>query len=1281
MSGVSERLLPYVPRLVVDWLRDAPATSHRRVEGTLAFCDVSGFTALTERLATGGRAGSEEMGDILNRVFTDLLVEAYGQGAALLKYGGDAVLLLFQGSGHELRACRAAWTMQSAIQGIGNLRTSVGPARLRMSVGIQSGSIDFFLLPGPVRELVVTGPVTTETAQLEAAADAGEVLVGAATARALSRACVGAPKDAGWLLAAPPGVSPFETFPVTELPDLSVALSPPVVEHVAGGFTGSEHRVVAPGFLQMRGVDALLVTEGPEQVGDALGTVVGSLARACAHHGVTFIGTDIAPDGVKAIVVGGAPKALDDAEGRVLLTLREAMAAPSPLRLRAGAACGRVFAGDYGPPYRRTYSGIGDAVNLAARVMGRAADGQLLATQAMLDTARTPFLTEPLEPFVVKGKAAPVRAQAVLDVGEHGQRRVDTLPFVGRSAEVGLLRAAAAEACSGRGRSVELLGVPGAGRSRLLAEAFSSLPGVRVVTVGCDAYAAVTPYAVLRRLVRAVLGAGEPLEALDRVLAHRAGLAPWRPLLAALLGCDVPLTEEVAELDEQFRAQRLQESVIELVEAATAGPVALLVDDAHLADTGSASVLRGLAQAAERNPWVVVLSRRAPESADQLSELTDEPLVLAPLDDASLRDALLRATEVKGLAESALDEVLARAAGNPLYAWQLLESVAHGDDSAELPDGLESLVAAQIDRLPPRSRRLLRLVAVCGTTADRALVDLVTADDAESSSDWDGLSRFVDVDGPRLRFRQAVVRDAAYAGLSFAERRRLHERIGRAIATADTVDDEKLALLSFHFFSARVPSEALLWSEAAGDRAAERYATREAARFYERAVEAGRWQRPRPTEALSRLVLAASRTWFAVGDLDRSARVLELLPPGVPLEARAAAVLTEVRLRLRTGSYSQGLRRLTALERLASQLPDPDRVAALTTEVWAQRAFVRHMQGRDRESARWARRAVELAEGSRLDDADVRRSLALGCQILDWALVALGESSDGQWLQRALSIYRDLRELRPAARIHNHLGIGAYYRGEWTLALDHYLQAREIFERTGDTWYASIVTGNIAEIYVEQGRLEEAREPTKAALRAARVAGARSFVALWTAQLGRIAIREGRGDEGLGLLREAHELYLADREVASALTVEAQIAAGLALTGRAAEALTTARTALEQLGKVPGAAEAEALMQRARGFALLALGHHEEGIAAFQASLVAARARTGRRDIALGLDALITHAGAPPEQVEAWVAERDQLVASLGITRLTGLVHAQPALPVVPEQPGPEQRAEPVLAG
>ena len=91
------------------------------LDGTFVFVDISGFTALSERLSRKGKIGAELMRDTLDGVFRALLDEAYDWGAGLLKWGGDALLLLFDGPDHERRACRAAWEMQRTIDHVGRL--------------------------------------------------------------------------------------------------------------------------------------------------------------------------------------------------------------------------------------------------------------------------------------------------------------------------------------------------------------------------------------------------------------------------------------------------------------------------------------------------------------------------------------------------------------------------------------------------------------------------------------------------------------------------------------------------------------------------------------------------------------------------------------------------------------------------------------------------------------------------------------------------------------------------------------------------------------------------------------------------------------------------------------------------------------------------------------------------------------------------------------------------------------------------------------------------------
>src|SRR4051794_15206766 len=116
-------LAPYVPQLLRGWMEADAGDRHLRVPGTLAFVDISGFTRLTERLARKGNVGAEELSDLLSSTFADLLAESYEDGADLVKWGGDAMLLLFRGSGHAPRAARAAHRMRARLGEIGHFPT------------------------------------------------------------------------------------------------------------------------------------------------------------------------------------------------------------------------------------------------------------------------------------------------------------------------------------------------------------------------------------------------------------------------------------------------------------------------------------------------------------------------------------------------------------------------------------------------------------------------------------------------------------------------------------------------------------------------------------------------------------------------------------------------------------------------------------------------------------------------------------------------------------------------------------------------------------------------------------------------------------------------------------------------------------------------------------------------------------------------------------------------------------------------------------------------------
>src|SRR5258708_26570877 len=114
-EALATSLAPYVPRLVTDWARNHAAERFRVVDGSLLSADISGFTALSERLAGIGRAGAEELTDLLNHCFDGMIATATRHGGDVLKFGGDALLIHFPGDHHPPPASASAVAMPTCI--------------------------------------------------------------------------------------------------------------------------------------------------------------------------------------------------------------------------------------------------------------------------------------------------------------------------------------------------------------------------------------------------------------------------------------------------------------------------------------------------------------------------------------------------------------------------------------------------------------------------------------------------------------------------------------------------------------------------------------------------------------------------------------------------------------------------------------------------------------------------------------------------------------------------------------------------------------------------------------------------------------------------------------------------------------------------------------------------------------------------------------------------------------------------------------------------------------
>ncbi len=1049
----AERAVPYLARVLQKHLVAEPDARCWTAEGTTAFADISGFTQLSEQLARKGREGAEQITDTIGGSFESILKVAYDNGASLLKFGGDALLLWFQGDDHAGRACAATVRMRRALDEVGKIELPGVQVTLRMSQGVHTGCFHFFAAGTSHLEMLPTGPAWSRAVAMEHAAEADEILVSTETAALLPQDCRGDAKAPGvLLLREPPGHDekvPYIPRPKMAPEQLLHCLSPAVRAHVLAGGGTSEHRPVTIAFIRFEGTDALIEQRGAQAAAEALHQLVSVVEAATEEQGVAFLASDVDADGGKLILTAGAPNVTGDDEEHMLLALRKIVDAATALPIRIGVHRGSVFAGDIGPWYRRTYTVMGDAVNLTARLMAKAEPGMIYATGDVLDRSNTLFETTQLEPFAVKGKAEPVQAWSVGPAKGSRARQVtlQRLPLTGRNVELGVIRKAFTSARSGAGRLIEVVGDAGIGKTRLLEALRDAVAGFQKLRATCEAYTASIPYVVWRELLREVLGFGRDTpeaEILERVRAEVAArapdLEPWLPLLGAVFDIEVAPTPEVELLAEANRRTKLHETVARFLEAMLPDKLLVEIDDVHHMDKASAELLTHLSRGLAARPWLFALGRRPLSTGFEAAEAPEVVRIdlkpIAPQD--ALRLAQL-ATAQSPLPAHVLDVVAKRSGGNPQFLRDLLRTAIGSGGAADLPESAEAATMTRIDTLAPDDRALVRRVAVFGLTFHPRMVSWLYSDEDGPAPDAAALSRlhelFEEEPDGYLHFRHTLLRDSAYEGLPFKLRRQLHAAVAAHLEAEMDFPEEAGATLSLHYLEAGEYRQAWNYATAAAKRAAAVYAYVEAAGLYGRALEAGRQTPDLDRRELAHAHEALGNAWYIAKEYQKASAAFtaarELAKGDALTDATLLIRLSRVEEKI--GKYAEAQRWTEQAREVLLKLPDPE---AARQAAWAGAwyAFLLQAEGRTPEAIEWATRAAAEAEAAAHPEAAGEAYFVMG-----WANGDLGKPEAQSQMERALKEFERSGNLVRQADMLSQPGLAVRTAAGRTLGRGHRL--------------------------------------------------------------------------------------------------------------------------------------------------------------------------------------------------------------------------------------------------
>jgi predicted ATPase/class 3 adenylate cyclase len=1199
----------YLPRAVLIGDRELRVGRGTFRHGTMLFADVSGFSALTERFSQKrGREGAEEMTLIVNRFLETVNSIAVQYGGDLLKFAGDAALSFYQGKEHAARACRAAWEMQKAVQEqFACVQTSLGEFPLRMSIGLGSGDV-FMASLGTAdnAEYAVMGPALAMMGQAEHLAKAGQVFIDHATRELAGKTIEAVPREEGFyelnqtkprpsaverpdLRLAPPDLPPYEMLRwlLARLDALAPYLPPGLLEKLIPSprqiGVESDHRWVTTIFADLRGANELVEVLGHEH-GPLLTEVANhyflAMRKVVERYEGVLHKVGIGPTGPHLFITFGAPKSHPDDPERAVRAALEMQAALAEVNCEAepligdlpglqhplfqqaiGVTTGFVFAGSIGSAKRWEYTVMGDLVNLAARLMIAAADGESLVDDSTIHHLGKRFDLHPRPAIQVKGKHEPVSYAQVT-----GLAQLPPLlgavegPLVGRQAELNTAQSLLDGATQGSGSVLVIRGEAGMGKTRLTQEIAQEAQkrGLRVIIGACLSYGGDIPYLPWADVLRALLGisAAERATQLQQLAGGlaAAGLTGWEPLVAEPLDLEMDETELTASLDPRLRQQRLFDIVLELTRHhAQKQPLLLVIDDVHWADPTSLELLDYVARNVAPCPAVLLALHRPRGRLDgrwrKLEHATE--ISLQELPGTAVQGLVADLLDTEEIPDRLIELLLRKAQGNPFFTEEVVRALIDAEvlrrngtwklvadpDESGVPDTIHGVIQSRIDRLAETDRRVLQVASVVGRVFSLPVLGGVYPYD-----DLDGtLPRrmgrlgslglvLVEMPEPEpvYMFKHALTQDVAYESLSYARRREVHRRVGMFVeAQEGEAVSERPGFLAHHFFQGQAWSKALVYSLVAGRKAQQEYANEAAVAHFERALQAAaetgepcETERLETHEALGEVLTIVGRYNEALGHLEKARALVEVWSPTPECNRRLAelhrktAEVYQVK-----GDYGP------AMEWLERGLELPDTAQSLERAgLYIAGAAVFHRQGDNQHAQEWCLRGLQVAE--QISTSLGQEVMARGHYLLGASLVRHGDLSEAVYhCQRGLVLCEELHNLLGQAQAHNNLAMAYYDQDSWELAAQHYRAATGIVSQIGYAEGQARVASNLGEIYLAQGNLDAAREQYQIALDIAERLGMLYGAALLHNNLGAAHARSERWDEAAEHLQQSLMLF------------------------------------------------------------------------------------------------------------------------------------------------------------
>ena len=1070
MSTYLQALASYLPKLIVQRANDGRLGGSEpiaeRFPAALLFADVSGFTKLTERLAAQGPAGTEHLTQILNLYFGRIIDIVEYWGGDVVKFAGDALIALWpsQEGVNDATALATKSATTCALELQRELHNySVGDdLRLSMKISVGAGEVSCSHLGGVFErwEFLLAGPPLEQVGIANGLASPGDVVVSAAAMEYIRGDIAAEPLDDGAFRVSGPFASLIpQVIALDVLPVAAATLRRYIPGAIRTRLDANqtdwlgEQRRLSVIFMNLPTFNADTPVADADRAMKAL-----QMALYRFEGSINKISVD--DKGASLIAVLGLPPLghVDDPERavRAAIAMRQGLTAAGH-ECAIGITTGLAFCGAIGNARRREYTVMGNIVNLAARLMQAAKSaghGGLLCDEPTWTAAHRRLNFEALPPILVKGRAAPVAIFRPVENGEsdapmHKSDADFEAPPIGREVEIAMLSARLdAIKRGGAGGCVLIKAERGMGKARTLYETarLARACGLAVLAGAGDTIDHHTPYRAWRRIFESHFHAAL---AGDDVAAQRYGvlaalpnnprLLKAAPLLEPVLALGWEDNDETRNLAGGGRAERTRELLSALLgEAAAKRSLVIILHDVQWIDSASAALLTRLAGQAA--PLLIVASF-TPEAGRDTPWLADlehvgalQLLELKPLNETAIVQVACWHLGVKSLPELAARLIVERAEGTPLYAEEIALALRDdgllkidgdraewcgGNDltAIKLPDTVEGLITARIDRLTPDEQLSIKVASVIGSQFASATLSAIHPMHNDQPA-VDGHCEVFDqalltarvrgVAGgrPEYRFRSELLLKVIYNMMLFSQRRELHEALAEKYEREGIASVPGMATtMAYHWHRAtedRTPrpkcaQKAVEYYRQAGRIAAAAAAVREAEKAFRNALALlSQWpDGPEKTGVQIELqlglgaMLMATNGWAdsTVGEVFASARALCLASRRADLLFRT--VRGQWQVAVGEAEYERARHLATDMVDIATRADDvslkSEALRALgTTNFWSARF------GTAREQMRAALELHPSATGTQVSLVQDTEVAARG--ILAWANAYVGDA-------------------------------------------------------------------------------------------------------------------------------------------------------------------------------------------------------------------------------------------------------------------------------------------------